>query len=133
MEEKIITLATNTYQHAQVLKNILEAEGIECYLQNANLIQGSFNSSVRIRIKEVDLEKAMKIMESIEEPGIEKMADKKPGRPQKSRVLLPIDFSDYSVKAADMALDWAIRLHAEITVLNVYFNPIINTLPFSEA
>ncbi len=132
MEEKIITLATNTYQHAQVLKNILETEGIECFLQNANLIQGTINSSVRIRIKESDLDKAMKIMEQIEEPGIEKLADK-PAIPQNPRVLLPIDFSDYSEKAAGMALDWAMRLQAEITVLNVYFNPIINTLPFSEA
>jgi len=133
MEEKIITLATNTYQHAQVLKNILESEGIECFLQNANLIQGSISSSVRIRIKESDLEKAMKLMEHIEESGIEKLSDTKPAKPQKPRVLLPIDFSDYSEKAAGMALDWAMRLHAEITVLNVYFNPIINTLPFSEA
>jgi nucleotide-binding universal stress UspA family protein len=133
MEEKIITLATNTYQHAEVLKSILESEGIECFLQNANLIEGSINSSVKIRIKESDLEEAMKIMERIEEPGIEKMSDKKPGRPQRPRVLLPIDFSDYSEKAAGMALDWALRLEAEITVLNVYFNPIINTLPFSEA
>jgi len=133
MEEKIITIATNTYQHTQVLKGILESKGIECFLQNANLIQGSFNSSVRIRIKESDLEKAMKVMENIEEPGIERFADKKVGRPKKARVLLPIDFSDYSEKAADIALDWAMRLNAEITVLNVYFNPIINTLPFSDA
>lgn len=133
MEEKIITLTTNTYQHAQVLRNILESEGVECFLQNANLIEGSFNSSVRIRIRETDLEKAMKIMAHIVEPGIEKMADTKPGRPPKPRILLPIDFSDYSEKAANMALDWAMRLNAEITVLNVYFNPIINTLPFSEA
>ncbi|HHU58394.1 MAG TPA: universal stress protein [Bacteroidales bacterium] len=133
MDEKIITLATHTFQHAQVLKGVLESEGIECFLQNANLIQGAFNSSVKIRIKETDLERAMKIMERIEEPGLEKMGDKKPGRPAKPRILLPIDFSDYSEKAAHMALDWAVRLEAEITILNVYFNPIVNTLPFSEA
>jgi nucleotide-binding universal stress UspA family protein len=133
MDERIVTLATNTYQHAQVLKNILESEGVECFLQNANLIEGSFNTSVRIRIRESDLEKAMKIMEGIIEPGIGKLFNKKPGRPQKPRILLPVDFSDYSEKAADLALDWAMRLNAEITVLNVYFNPIINTLPFSEA
>jgi nucleotide-binding universal stress UspA family protein len=133
MEEKIITLATNTYQHAQILQNILESEGIECFLQNVNIIEGAVNSSVKIRIKETDLEQAMKIMESIEEPGLDKLSDKKVGRPHKSRVLLPIDFSDYSEKAAEVALDWAIILNAEITVLNVFFNPVINTLPFSEA
>ncbi|SKB70032.1 universal stress protein [Alkalitalea saponilacus] len=133
MEEKIITLATHNFQHAQVLQNILDSEGIECFLQNANLIEGAVNASVKIRIRESDLEKAMKIMESIEEPGIMKFTEKKSGRPPKPRILLPVDFSDYSEKASDMALDWASRLNAEITVLHVYFNPVINTLPFSEA
>lgn len=133
MEEKIITLTTNTFQHTNLLQGILESEGIECFLENVNVIGGSVNMSVKLRIKESDLEKAMKIMESIEEPGIEQFVERKTGRPQKARILLPIDFSDYSDKAADMALDWAMLLQAEITVLNVFFNPIINALPFSEA
>lgn len=133
MEEKIVTLATNSYQHAHILKSILEAEGIECFLQNANVIEGAFNMSVKIRIRESDLEEAIRIIEQIELSGIEKLDEKKAGRPQKPRILLPVDFSDYSDKAADMALEWAGRLKAEITVLNVYFNPILNTLPFSEA
>lgn len=133
MDEKIITLTTNSYQHANLLQGILETEGIECFLENVNIIDGSINQSVKIRIKESDLKRAMKIMESIEEPGIEQFTERKVGRPSKPRILLPIDFSDYSDKAADMALDWALLLEAEITVLNVYFNPIINTLPFSDA
>lgn len=133
MEEKIITLVTSSFQHAQVLKNILETEGIECFLQNVNVIEGAVNMGVKVRIKESDLEAAIKIIESIEESGIDRFREKKGGRPQKPRILLPVDFSDYSDKAADFALEWAARLNAEITVLNVYFNPIINTLPFSEA
>ncbi|MDG5799993.1 universal stress protein [Marinilabiliaceae bacterium ANBcel2] len=131
--DKIITLATKTYQHAQILKSILEDSNIECFLQNANVIEGSVNASVKIRIREKDLEEAISIMESIEEPGLEKITAKKAGRPTKPRILFPVDFSDYSDKATDMVIDWANILGAEVTIIHVYFNPVINTLPFSEA
>lgn len=133
MEEKIVTLATHTFQHAQVLQNLLAAEGINCFLQNVNQIQGAVTTGVKIQIKETDLPKAMKIIENIEISTMEQLAEKKAGRPAKPKILLPIDFSDYSDKASEMALDWAIRLQAEIMILHIYFNPVINTLPFSEA
>lgn len=134
MEEKIVTLATHSFQHAQVVKNLLETKGIECFLENVNLIQGAVTTGVKIRIREIDLPKALKIIEDIEIPALEQQsAGKKPGRPSKPKILLPIDFSDYSEKASEVAIDWAIRLQAEITVFHVYFNPVINTLPFSEA
>src|SRR5690606_3445181 len=77
MEEKIITLVTSSFQHAQVLKNILETEGIECFLQNVNAIEGAVNMGVKVRIKESDLEAAIKIIESIEESGIDRFREKK--------------------------------------------------------
>ena len=39
MEEKLVTLAILTYSKAQILKNVLENEGIEAYIHNVNLIQ----------------------------------------------------------------------------------------------
>ena len=32
MEDKLVTLAILTYAKAQILKNVLEAEGIEAYI-----------------------------------------------------------------------------------------------------
>jgi nucleotide-binding universal stress UspA family protein len=132
-EDKIITLATRSYEHAEIIRSLLESEGIECFLENVNLIQGSISDGVKIRIREQDLEKAVKIMEEVERPELLKAEEKKRGRPSRHRILLPVDFSDYSSKAADMAMDWAARLDAEITVLHVFYNPVINTLPFAEA
>ena len=34
MEEKLVTLAILTYTKAQILKNVLENEGIETYIHN---------------------------------------------------------------------------------------------------
>ncbi len=132
-EEKIITLATRTFEHAQVIKSLLENEGIECFLENINLLQGAISSGVKIRIRESDLEQAVNIMEPLEKKEFKKVSERPKGRPSKARILLPVDFSDYSEKAAMMAMDWAIRLNAELMVLHVFYNPVINTLPFAEA
>ena len=132
-EGKIITLATRTYEHAEIIRSLLEYEGIECFLENLNLIQGAVSEGVKIRIRESDLEKAVRIIEDVERPELKKAEERKRGRPPKARVLLPVDFSDYSSRAAEMAMDWAARLDAEITVMHVFYNPVINTLPFAEA
>ncbi|MGQ1889815.1 universal stress protein [Thermophagus sp. OGC60D27] len=132
-EEKIITLATRTYEHAEIIRSLLESEGIECFLENLNQIQAVISDGVKIRIRERDLEKAVQIMEEVEKPELLKAEEKKRGRPPKARILLPVDYSDYSSKAAEMALDWAAQLDAELMVLHVFYNPVINTLPFADA
>jgi nucleotide-binding universal stress UspA family protein len=130
-DEKIITVATRTYGHAEIIRSLFESENIECFLENINLLQGAVSDGVKIRIRESDLEKAVKIMEEMEKPELKKAEERKRGRPAKARVLLPVDFSDYSTKAAEVALDWAARLDAEVTVLHVFYNPVINTLPLT--
>ena len=64
MEDKLITLSILTYSKAQILKSVLESEGIESYIHNVNLIQPVISSGVRVRIKESDLPRALKIIES---------------------------------------------------------------------
>ena len=64
MEDKLVTLAILTYTKAQILKNVLENEGIETYIHNVNQIQPVVSSGVRLRIKESDLPRALKITES---------------------------------------------------------------------
>ena len=61
MEDKLVTLAILTYTKAQILKNVLENEGIETYIHNVNQIQPVVSSGVRLRIKESDLPRALKL------------------------------------------------------------------------
>ena len=60
MEDKLVTLAILTYAKAQILKNVLENEGIETYIHNVNQKQPVVSSGVRVRIKESDLPHALK-------------------------------------------------------------------------
>ncbi len=56
MEDKLVTLAILTYAKAQILKNVLENEGIETYIHNVNQIQPVVSSGVRVRIKESEIQ-----------------------------------------------------------------------------
>lgn len=133
MDEKIITLGKYTFERAHIVKTLLESAGIECFLQNINLLQGAISSGVKVRIKEGDLEKAMAIVEAWLKPNESpKDADIRASVSNFAKILLPIDFSDYSRKAADFAFDWAKNVGAEITLLHTYFDPIVNSLPFTD-
>jgi hypothetical protein len=99
MEDKLVTLAILTYAKAQILKNVLENEGIETYIHNVNQIQPVVSSGVRVRIKESDLPHALKITESSAWLSEEVVGGKSPKLEKVSnKVLIPVDFSNYSLR-----------------------------------
>lgn len=126
MEDKLITLSILTYSKAQILKSVLESEGIESYIHNVNLIQPVISSGVRVRIKESDLPRALKIIESSSWLSSEILEEKSADSDSEkvSKVLIPVDFSAYSLKACDFGFNVASRMHAEVVLLHVHFTPI---------
>lgn len=125
MEEKLVTLAILTYSKAQILKTVLENEGIEAYIHNVNLIQPVISSGVRIRIKESDLPRALKIIESsawLADEVVKEEPQKAERRSKK--ILIPIDFSGYSLKACEFGFNFANEIHAEVVLMHVYFSPV---------
>ena len=48
------------------------------------------------------------------------------------RILVPIDFSDYSVNACRYAIGLAEKLNAEIKLMHVYYNPVVNSMPLTD-
>lgn len=134
--EHLITVATLTYAKAQILQTVLESAGVETTIQNVNQIQPLISSGVRIRIREEDLPKALNIIESKEWlsdkiVGEELLDNDSHGKPVKPIILVPVDFSEYSIKSIRIAFNIAQELHAEVRLLHVYFSPIYaNTLPY---
>ena len=125
MEEKMVTLAILTYSKAQILKNVLANEGIEAYIHNVNLIQPMVSSGVRVRIMESDLPRALKIVESstwlADEVVEEEFKEKKE---EQQSLLVPVDFSDYSMKACEFAFNFANRLQLRVVLMHIYFSPV---------
>ena len=115
MEDKLVTLAILTYAKAQILKNVLENEGIETYIHNVNQIQPVVSSGVRLRIKESDLPRALKITESSAWLSEEVVGGKSPKVEKESnKVLIPVDFSNYSMKACEFGFNFAQNMGAEV-------------------
>lgn len=117
MEDKLITLAILTYAKAQILKNVLENEGIEAYIHNVNLIQPVISSGVRLRIKESDLPHALQIIESsawLSEDIIKGKESSSERNKEKRKVLIPIDFSNYSLKACQFGFSFANAINSEV-------------------
>ena len=134
MEDKLVTLAILTYAKAQILKNVLENEGIETYIHNVNQIQPVVSSGVRVRIKERDLPHALKITESSAWLSEEVVGGKAPKIEKGSnKVVIPVDFSNYSLKACEFGFNFAKNIDAEVVLLHVYFTPIYATsLPYGD-
>lgn len=135
MEDKLVTLAILTYAKAQILKNVLENEGIEAYIHNVNLIQPVISSGVRLRIKESDLPHALQIIESSAWLSEDVIKKKESGasekKKEKRKVLIPVDFSDYSLKACQFGFSFAKEIGSEVVLLHAYFSPIyIPTIPY---
>ncbi|NDV59974.1 universal stress protein [Bacteroides sp. 519] len=137
MEDKLVTLAILTYSKAQILKNVLENEGIEAYIHNVNQIQPVVSSGVRLRIKESDLPRALKITESsawlAEDVVGEKESEKEEQKKKNNIILVPIDFSDYSIKACELGFKLAKTYNSEVILLHAYYTPIYaSSLPYGD-
>ena len=126
--DKLITIAIHTYEKAVILKTLLEREGIETVIHNVNLIQPVISSGVRVRIHERDLPMALRIIESA--GGIDGTVEKAVA--ETSSVLIPVDFSDYSMKACAIGFDFAYRNGYEVVLLYSYLNAAYSDImPFS--
>jgi len=130
MEENLVTVAIHTYERAIILKGILESKGIEVCLHNVNLIQPVVSAGVRVRIRETDLPAALEIIEKVDFECEEKVVEKAVPR----IILVPVDFSEYTLKAARLAFSTAKTLDATIVLLHTYYSPFYSGgMPISDA
>jgi len=132
MEDKLVTVAIHTYERALILKSILESEGIETFLHNVNLIQPVISAGVRVRINETDLPAALKLIENLD------LKYQNPDEFEKLEnsltILVPVDFSEYSIKAARFAFNMAKSIDGSIVFLHTYYSPFYTGgMPVSDA
>lgn len=120
MDDRLITVAIHTYDRAIALKTLLEREGIEVTLQNVNLSQPIVSPGVRVRIHESDLAMALRI---IENQDIFNNEVRDCGK-KSQYVLVPVDFSEYSERACDIAFKLANCHKATIVLLHSFVDPM---------
>ncbi|MDE7382000.1 MAG: universal stress protein [Muribaculaceae bacterium] len=126
-----ITLAIHTNEHALALKSILEEHGIIVKFDNI-LNTGLKNKSVvRVKIRETDLDLALKIVESGDGNAL-LLERKLTGVSEK--LLIPVDFSEMSRLSIIVGFDLARRLKLSPVILNAFSAPsFIDKFPFSDS
>lgn len=132
--DNMVTVGAYNYTRAQILKNRLEIEGVECFLKNINMVQPNVGSGVKVRIHEKDIEKALPtIMQLSKEYGeYNNVEEEHEALKEIKKILLPVDFSDFSTLAAKYALKIAELYKAEIHLFHAFYNPAVYAEPFTE-
>lgn len=131
-EDRLITVAIHTFEQAQILKTRLESEGIETYIYNVNLVQPAVSSGVRVRIKESDLPKALSIIEHMD-LGKDTLSAHSSQSFKRKTILVPVDFSDYSLKACEIAFRLAQSVDHDVTIFSSYYSPVYSGMPIFES
>lgn len=126
MEDRLITLASLPYPKAEILRSLLEAEEIDCVLEKVNFLQDGNDTGLWIRILEKDARAAFPILETM--LGKTSVDTKK----REKYVLVPIDFSSYSLKAALIGFDIAEKLNSKMVLYHSSPQPELLTIPYSD-
>lgn len=130
MEEKLVTLVVLPYSKAHIFKVLLEEKGIDCELEYVNLIQGDNTATVRFKILEKDIAKAVHELETF--LGSKQLHPEIPDKNLKKQILVPIDFSTASLKAAITAVSIATHRKTDLVFMHSFINPIIHSIPYGD-
>lgn len=135
MENKLITFAIHTSGKAQILKRVLEENGINVYLEEVDKLSSLAGNSagLYVRIKESDVSKALSL---VEENDLFNYSDAQTYRVDdgRKRVLVAVDFSTYSLQACKIAFGIARKANAKVKILHVYYNvQFPSSLPFADS
>lgn len=119
--DRFITLVIHTYDRAVTLRKILESHDIEVRFENLVISGTHLASGVRVKISERNLPLALKIIESGDLYAAAKAEMKMAG--DKGNILIPVDFSSYSMLACKVGFVLARRLSLHPVLLHAYATP----------
>ncbi len=134
MSNKLITVATLEHiNQASMMKGWLDSAGIESYILDHGLsveTAAQLEGMVELQVCEIDVPKALEVLEKVNIPNKQDTAFSNFDNHLINKILIPVDFSSYSLNAACYAAQVAQQKGAEITLIHVYFNPITNPISY---
>ena len=133
-EQKLVTVAIHSYEKAVILKSILESEGIPAVIHGVSIIQPSVPGNVRVRINESDLPRALTIIEQVDfTSSVESMDDLDKVK-AKNEVLIPVDFSNYTMKTCEFGFNLAFDIGCDVKLIHSFFTPYYPmAIPFGDS
>ena len=121
-KDNYIIISTLTLEKAQLLQAILSDKGIASVFEFQQGIQTLFSPDVTVSIKKEYLPQLIQLLK--ERPGYEQSFQINVDELQSSNtILVPIDFSDYSMRACRFAFDLASHIKSSVKLLHAFFTP----------
>lgn len=133
MSDKHITIASYPLSKAQALRRRLAEEGIRCHLSFVSTIRPAYPGGVKVRVRQEDLSRALEIFSEMQELFTYGPFDKEEITRDVDKILVPVDFSACSEKAALYALGLAARLHAEVHFFHAYYYPVMSSVSYANS
>jgi nucleotide-binding universal stress UspA family protein len=130
MEPNFVTIAIHTQERAQLLKTLLEREGIEVRLHSVNDLPNDLTTGVRVRIAENDLSRALLVVEEMEYA--QQQGEDVLNKNTSKEILIPVDFSDYSIRTCDLGIKMAASMKARIVLLHSYYSMTFSMMQLTE-
>lgn len=134
MEDRLVTIAIHQSEKTNIAKKLLESRGIPVVIEEITqeLPQGNITLGYHIKVRPQDVSMALTTIGtskalSYTSEGVFKADD---GR---GRILVAVDFSEYSLKACKVAFQIAKITNSKVKILNVFPNmryPL--HIPFSD-
>lgn len=128
MAGKLVTVAQVAYIHrAYLIKGWLDSAGIESIILNQGLsyiIRTQAENQIELQVDEKDVAKSLEIIESVNLKYGPEFREPDQMISSIKNILVPVDYSDYSLNAARYAVHVAKQKNAAITFVHAYFNPV---------
>src|SRR5690554_2588169 len=133
-DDRLVTVAIHTYEKAQILKTILESEDIQSVIHGINIIEPSIPGSVRVRIRERDLQKALRVIEQVDFTSRVVEEEIEETEISNKEILIPVDFSDYTLLTCEFGFKLAHDLNCNVKLMHAFFTPFYPAaIPFTDA
>lgn len=123
--ESFVTLRDLTYSRALLLKVQLEQQGINSFIKPGDPLVDLLVEAAHVHAAQ----QVMQDMQFVSGQGKEQMVS---SLRRTRRILVPVDFSSRSIKAAHYALELARALKAELRLLHIWFYGGADGLIFNE-
>lgn len=132
MENRYITIATLNKSDATLFSKQLEISHVECQTTPAQAVKANEADGTRIKVREKDRKVALRMLEQFNKTYGIKECEQDIFSKEIERILVPVDFSEYSKNACQYAIGLAQMLGAEIMLMHAYYFPVINSIDYGD-
>jgi nucleotide-binding universal stress UspA family protein len=132
MANKLVAVARAGYIHrAYFFKEVLENAGIDSIIVNQGIDGAQSGNEIELLVEEEDVPRALEIMDEANATyKIEEIEPREEGIPSVRSILVPVDFSQYSLNAAKYAIQVAHQKQAAITFIHAFYDAVSNPINY---